>query len=246
MKRLKIITGILIRDLKRNMNETQLQKYQETFELFLKVSDQKQKDSNKIYSLHEQHIYAIAKGKDHKKYEYGTKASIVKTEKSGVIIGAVAHEKNEHDSKTLQAALSHTNKYRTKKIKEATCDRGYRGVKEVDGTAICIPGTPKKRDTKYQREQKRKKFRRRAAIEPVIGHLKSDHRLARNYLKGFIGDEINLLLAAAAFNFKKWMNRFLLLIFVYRVAIFIRVLQYIKLEERQRYADLYLLIWRLW
>jgi len=246
MKRLKTITGILIRDLKRNMNETQLQKYQETFELFLKVSDQKQKDSNKIYSLHEQHIYAIAKGKDHKKYEYGTKASIVKTKKSGVIIGAVAHEKNEHDSKTLQAALSHANKYRTKKIKEATCDRGYRGVKEVDGTVICIPGTPKKRDTKYQREQKRKKFRRRAAIEPVIGHLKSDHRLARNYLKGFIGDEINLLLAAAAFNFKKWMNRFLLLIFVYRVAIFIRVLQYIKPEERQRYADLYLLIWRLW
>ena len=246
MKRLKTITGILIRDLKRNMNETQLQKYQETFELFLKVSDQKQKDSNKIYSLHEQHIYAIAKGKDHKKYEYGTKASIVKTEKSGIIIGAVAHEKNEHDSKTLQAALTHANKHRTKKIKEATCDRGYRGTKEVDGTTICIPGTPLKRDTKYQKEQKRKKFRRRAAIEPVIGHLKSDHRLARNYLKGFVGDEINLLLAAAAFNFKKWMNRFLWLIFVYKIAIFIRTLQYIKPEERQRYVDLYLPVWRLW
>ena len=98
MKRLKTITGILIRDLKRNMNETQLQKYQEAFELFLKVSDQKLQDSNKIYSLHEQHIYAIAKGKDHKKYEYGTKASIVKTEKSGIIIGAVAHKKNTQNS----------------------------------------------------------------------------------------------------------------------------------------------------
>jgi len=246
MKRLKTITGILIRDLKRNMNETQLKKYQERFELFLKVSDQKQKDSNKIYSLHEQHIYAIAKGKDHKKYEYGTKASIVKTEKSGIIIGAVAHEKNEHDSKTLKAALTHANKHRTKKIKEAIGDRGYRGAKEVDGTTICIPSAPLKRDTKYQREQKRKKFRRRAAIEPIIGHLKSDHRLARNYLKGFIGDEINLLLAAAAFNFKKWMNRFLLFVFVCRIALLIKILQQIKPKERQRYANLYQLVWRLW
>jgi len=246
MKRLKTITGILIRDLKRNMNETQRKKYQETFELFLKVSDQKQKDSNKIYSLHEQHIYAIAKGKDHKKYEYGTKASIVKTEKSGVIIGAVAHEKNEHDSKTLKAALSHANKHRTKKIKEATCDRGYRGVKEVDGTAICIPDKPLKRDSKYQKEQKRKKFRRRAAIEPVIGHLKSDHRLVRNYLKGFIGDEINLLLAAAAFNFKKWMNHFLLLVFLYRIILLTILLMRIELKQKQKYVELYLLLYRVW
>jgi len=246
MKRLKTITGILIRDLSRNMNEAQLEKYKKTFELFLKVSDQKQKDSNKIYSLHERHIYAIAKGKDHKKYEYGTKASIVMTQKSNIIIGVASHEKNEHDSKTLKAALTHANKHRTKPIKEAICDRGYRGVKEVDGTVICIPNTPLKRDTKYQKEQKRKKFRRRAAIEPIIGHLKSDHRLARNYLKGFIGDEINLLLAAAAFNFKKWMNSFLILIFIYRITILVTLLMCIKPKERQKYVKLYLLIWRLW
>ena len=65
MKRLKTITLILIRDISRNLNEKQLEKYKETFDLFLKVSEQKQKDSNKIYSLHEQHIYVIAKGKDH-------------------------------------------------------------------------------------------------------------------------------------------------------------------------------------
>jgi len=125
MKRLKTITGVLIRDLSRKMNETQFAKYQETFDLFHKVSNQKQKDSNKIYSLHEQHIYAIAKDKDHKKYEYGTKASLVTAMKSNVIIGVVAHEKNEYDSKTLQAALSHASKHRTKPIKEAVCDRGY-------------------------------------------------------------------------------------------------------------------------
>jgi len=55
-------------------------------------------------------------------------------------------------------------------------------------------------------DEMRKRFQRRAAIEPVIGHLKSDHRLNRNFLKGFAGDQINLLMAAAAFNFKKWMR----------------------------------------
>jgi len=246
MKRLKTITRVLIRDISRKIDEKQLQKYQETFDLFLKVSDQKQKDSNKIYSLHEQHIYAIAKGKDHKKYEYGTKASLVTTMKSNVIIGVAAHEKNEHDSKTLEAALASANKHRTKAIKEAICDRGYRGKKEVDGTVICIPDSPKKRDTKYQKEQKRKKFRRRAAIEPIIGHVKSDHRMQRNYLKGFIGDEINLLMAASAFNLKKWMNNFLAVLFLYRIVLLGTVLQKIEAKERQKYADLYLLWFRLW
>jgi len=69
--------------------------------------------------------------------------------KSNVIIGVVAHEKNEHDSKTLKAALASANKHRTKPIVEAICDREYRGKKEVDGTTICIPDSPKKRDTKH-------------------------------------------------------------------------------------------------
>ena len=246
MKRLRTITGILIRDLSRKMNEAQLEHYRETFELFLKVSSQKQKDSNKIYSLHEQHIYAIAKGKDHKKYEYGTKASIVMTKTSGIIIGVAAHETNIHDSKTLEMALAHANTHRTRPIQEAICDRGYRGKKEVEGVTICIPGTPLKRDTKYQKEQKRKKFKRRAAIEPVIGHLKSDHRLSRNYLKGFIGDEVNLLLAAAAFNLKKWMNHFLVLLFIYKIVLLSTLLMHIKPEERRKYAGLYLMLYRLW
>jgi len=245
MKRLKTITGILIRDLSRKMTQEQTDKYQETFDLFLKVSSQKQKDSHKIYSLHEQHIYAIAKGKDHKKYEYGTKASIVMTRQSGIIVGVAAHNKNEHDSRTLESALASAGKHRSKPIKEAICDRGYRGKKEVSGTKICLPGTPKKRDTKYQKEQKRKKFRR-AAIEPVIGHLKSDHRLARNYLKGFIGDEINLLLAASAFNLKKWMNHFLVLIFMRNYMLTASFLSRLSPKERHKYDLLCLMLYRLW
>ena len=163
--------------------------------------------------------------------------------KSNIIIGVAAHEKNEHDSKTLQAALAHANKHRTKPIVEAICDRGYRGKKEVDGTVICIPGSPKKRDTKYQKEQKRKKFRRRAAIEPIIGHVKSDHRMQRNYLKGFAGDEINLLLAASAFNLKKWMNHFLAAILLWKVTWFALMLMHIRPKERQKYADLYLMLY---
>ena len=71
-----------------------------------------------------------------------------------------------------------------------------------------------KKDTKKQKEVKREKFRRRAAIEPIIGHMKSDYRMARNYLKGFAGDEINLLLAASAFNLKKWMNIYFYAVFL--------------------------------
>jgi len=246
MKRLKTIVGVLMRDISRNLTDKQLETYKETFELFTKVTQQKMKDSNKVYSLHERHIYVIAKGKDHKKYEYGTKASLVTTMKGNLIIGAVAHEKNEHDSKTLESALAHANKHRTKPIIEVICDRGYRGKKEVGGTVICIPDTPKKRDTKYQKEQKRKKFRRRAAIEPIIGHVKSDHRMQRNYLKGFTGDEINLLLACAAFNLKKWMNNFLLVFFILNTLIILHVLAHTKREYRGKYTDMYLLLSRVY
>ena len=126
------------------------------------------------------------------------------------------------------------------------CDRGYRGKKEVDGTVICIPDTPKKKDTKYQKEQKRKKFRRRAAIEPIIGHVKSDHSMQRNYLKGFVGDKINLLLAAAAFNLKKWMNNFLAVLFLVKIAYVAYFMFHVRAKERWKYADIYLILYRLW
>jgi hypothetical protein len=85
------------------------------------------------------------------------------------------------------------------------CDRGYRGKREVNGTRIILSGKALKRDSRYQKDKKRKQCRRRAAIEPIIGHLKSDYRLARNFLKGMIGDCINLLTAACAWNLEKWL-----------------------------------------
>ena len=247
MKRLKTIAKTILRDLDRNFENNTLlhDKYAERFYLYMRILLQEKNTPNKIYSLHEPHAYAVGKGKDHKQWEYGTKASVVTTKKSGVIIGVASHDKNEHDSKTLEAALTSAQSNTAKPIQEAICDRGYRGKKEVLDIQISIPGTVLKRDSKYQKEVKREKFRRRAAIEPVIGHLKSDHRMQINYLKGFIGDEINLLLAASAFNLKKWMNNFLRLIFILKIVLIIDALQHQEQDKRAKYIELFLLLFRL-
>ena len=155
--------------------------------------------------MHEPQVYCVAKGKDHKQYEYGSKASIACTARSNIIVGVVSHEQNLHDSHTLPEILRHVETSRGKTVKQAVCDRGYRGKSEENGIKIVLPGKALKRDTRYQRDKKRKQCRRRAAIEPIIGHLKSDYRMARNYLKGAIGDHINLLMAACAWNLKQWL-----------------------------------------
>jgi IS5 family transposase len=240
VKRLRTIAKTILRDIDRKFKDnTELhKKYAQDFYLYMRVLLQERNSKNKIYSLHETHAYAINKGKDHKGYEYGTKASIVTTKDSGIIVGVAAHEKNEHDSKTLEAALTSANSNRERPIREAICDRGYRGKKEVLGTTICIPDTPLKTDTKYQKSVKRKKFRRRASIEPIIGHMKFDHRMQKNYLKGFIGDEINLLMAASAFNLKKWMNIYFYALFSRDYILIVEALAQLE-QEMQQYLMLF-------
>ncbi len=206
LKRLRTIANKLIRELQRKLPQHLLfESYQKDFLFYQQVLAQQPKDKNKIYSLHEPNVYVIAKGKDHKQYEYGNKVSIVSTKDTNIIIGVASHDKNIHDSKTLDIALSHAHSNRTKSIKNAVCDRGYVGAKEVLGVKIILPKKALKRDNRYQRDKKRKLCKRRAAIEPIIGHLKSDHRLSRNLLKGQIGDEINVLMAATAWNLRKWL-----------------------------------------
>ena len=141
--------------------------------------------------------------------------------------------------------LTSAQSNRTKPIIEAICDRGYRGKKEVLEVQISIPGTVLKRDSIYQKDVKREKFKRRAAIEPIIGHLKSDHRMKKNFLKGFVGDEMNLLLAASAFNLKKWMNNFLRLLFMLKMIQLINYLQHISQEHTVKYQLLGLSVFRL-
>ena len=214
LKRLRTIARALIRELRRTLPTYCLfEFYQKDFLFYERVLDQKPKDKNKIYSLHEKQVYCIAKGKDHKQYEYGNKVSIASTAKGNLIVGVVSHEKNTHDSHTLPGVLAHIESSRGKAVKQAVVDRGYRGKNEVNGTAIILPKKPLKKDNRYQRDKKRKQCRRRAAIEPIIGHLKSDYRLSRNFLKGILGDEINLLMAATAWNLKKWLIAILALFF---------------------------------
>lgn len=214
LKRLRTIAGILIRELRRELPQYCLfECYQQDFLFYERILKQQPKDKNKIYSLHEPQVYCIAKGKDHKQYEYGSKASIACTAKSNIIVGVVSHEQNQHDSHTLPEILHHVEKTRGKVVKQAVCDRGYRGKREVNTTKIVLPGKALKKDTRYQKDKKRKQCRRRAAIEPIIGHLKSDFRLARNYLKGAIGDQINLLMAACAWNLKQWLLAIFWLLF---------------------------------
>ena len=201
-RKLKTIAGRLIRELARKLPEGI---YGKELELYKKVLAQEKNGKDKTYSLHEPEVYCMGKGKAHKKYEYGCKASLVLTQKTGIIVGAMTFKTNVYDGHTLEDVLEQTRDLTGRTPRTATVDRGYKGKQTVGETQINIPKPRLKRDTAYQKRKKRKYFRRRAAIEPIIGHLKSDHRAARNFLKGQIGDSINFMMAAAGFNFKKLM-----------------------------------------
>ena len=220
LKRLRTIAHILIRELRRQLSPYYLfERYQKDFLFYERVLDQQPKDSNKIYSLHEPQSYCIGKGKDHKAYEYGNKVSIAATAKSNIIVGVVSHPNNIYDYHTLPDVLKHIEGSRGSPVKTAVCDRGYKGKNKVGDTDIVLPKKPLKRDNRYQRDKKRKQCKRRAAIEPIIGHLKTDFRLSRNFLKGVIGDEINLLMAATAWNLKKWLAAIFWCLFLSKISL---------------------------
>jgi transposase, IS5 family len=204
-RKIKTIAGRLVRELERNL--TAGSKYQTDIELFKKVLAQKRNDSNKIYSLHEPEVQCISKGKEHKKYEFGNKVSIVYTQNTGVIVGALGF-RNQYDGHTLEQALEQTTKLTGQSPQTATVDRGYKGRSRIGETIIQIPKPFNQKTTnKNQQTKLKRSFARRAAIEPVISHLKTDNRLSRNFYKGIFGDNINVMLSAAAFNFKKLMNK---------------------------------------
>jgi IS5 family transposase len=203
-KKVKTIAGRLVRELDRKLAPGLRQ---DMIALFKKVLAQKKTDSNKIYSLHEPHTQCMSKGKQNKKYEFGSKVSIITTKNTGVIIGAINIEKNVHDSKTLEPAIEQQQRLTGIILKNNFVDRGFRGVKEVLGTRIIIPDKPGKERSAYEKQKLRKGFKRRAAIEPKIGHLKQDHRLSRNFYKGIKGDNNNVMLAGAGMNFKRMMNK---------------------------------------
>lgn len=208
VKKLKTIAGRLIRELERELPSEILTPLKEEFDVYRKVLLQKRGDKNKIYSLHKQFTCCIAKGKAHKQYEFGNKVGLIATSKELIITAIKAFAGNPHDSKTIEPLLKQAKQNNDFVPKELIYDRGGKGVKQVGVTKISTPDyRPLKRDTDYEKKKKRKKFRRRAAIEPVIGHLKTDFRMAQNYLHGNDSPQMNALLAATGWNLKKLMNK---------------------------------------
>jgi IS5 family transposase len=200
-KKMKTIAGRITRDIERKLPQTILPKYQDEIDLFKRVIVQVKSDKNKVYSLHEPFVACLAKGKAHKKFEFGSKVSFAMLPGSNLIVGVKNFNGNPHDSTTLEDTLNHVKKITGKIFSNAIVDRGYRGKKAIGETKIILPNSPKGK-TPYQKRKMRKKCRSRAAIEPVIGHIKTDCRMARNYLKGTVGDEMNAILAATGFNLR--------------------------------------------
>ena len=202
-RKIKTIAGRLVRDVERGLDDKdQLEAYDEQLWLYYRVLGQKRDSKDKIYSFHAPEVSCISKGKDHKKYEFGNKSGFVITKNSGIIIGAMAFEGNPYDGHTLEPQLEQVSDLMGKLPKLALVDKGYKGRKTILGVEIKMPGSGKGK-TAYEKHRDRTRFRRRAAIEPLIGHLKSDYRMLRNYLKGVEGDMLNTIMAAVAFNMMK-------------------------------------------
>ncbi len=206
-RQIKTIAGRLIRELKRKLNPEQQSQYENLLSLYEAQLLQQRQDSNKIYSFHAPHTYCIAKGKEHKPYEFGTKASLAVGYNSGIIISALCIANNDYDGHTLDQVLEQTQRLHGYKPENIIADRGYRGIKEIGNTNILIPGPKNKNQSVYEQRKLRAMFRRRASIEPIIGHVKSDHRMERSFYKGLTGDRMNVLLACAAWNLKKFMKK---------------------------------------
>lgn len=207
LRKIKTIAGRQVRDIERQFTPSQQGKYKELFLILNKILIQQKGDKNKIYSIHEPKVSCIAKGKEAKKFEFGNKSGIVLTKTTKIVVGAIAFEDNPYDGHTLDQHLNQTEYLTQSRPKTGIVDRGYKGKKKINGTEIISPSVPKKETTQYEKQKARKRFRARAGIEPVISHIKHDHRMLRNYLKGVIGDQLNTILAGTGFNLKKMLNR---------------------------------------
>jgi len=169
-RKIKTIAGRLLREIQRKLSPEQLQKYFVEIELHNKVMRQRKADKNKIYSLREPHTECISKGKIHKRYEFGSKVSIMIGKKSGIIYRAKNIEKNVYDGNTLPYALSQFKEINGYTPERVIADLGYRGIKYIDETEI-ITSQNGKNKSKNERNKQRKEYRRRSSIEGKISHL---------------------------------------------------------------------------
>lgn len=202
-KRLKTYFGRVLREIERHVEkDSELKRMtSEWLSILRGIFEQKRTDSPKIYSVHEPQVECISKGKAHKKYEFGCKVSIVTTHNQGFVLSSEALHGNPFDGHTLKQAIVDAEACSQKEIRRLFVDKGYRGHK-VKGKEVFISG--KRKLTLHFK----KMLRRRQAIESTIGHMKSDGKLNRNYLKGRVGDCLNAILCGIGHNIRLILNHF--------------------------------------
>ncbi len=176
-----------------------------------RVLDQKQHQrGRKVYSLHAPEVECIGKGKAHRPYEFGVKVSVATTLAHARGGQFVAHVKalpgNPYDGHTLNTVIPEMETLIGNTIERILADKGYRGHNAPPDYKFRVftSGQKRRMTPKIKRE-----LRRRSAVEPVIGHLKSEHRMGRNYLWHRAGDAANAVLAAVGYNFRrliKWLS----------------------------------------
>ena len=216
LRTLKTYLGRVIRDIARKIDgdpglET---KFALLLSLARRVRAQERGQRGpKVYSLHAPEVECIGKGKPHKPYEFGVKVSVATTLKHSKGGQFVAHVQalpgNPYDGHTLAEVIPGIEKLVGNTIERLHADAGYRGHNAPPEYKFKIYTSKQKRRVTpaIKREMKR-----RAAIEPVIGHAKEEHRMGRNYLAGRHGDANNAVLAAAGYNFRRlirWLSEFL-------------------------------------
>jgi IS5 family transposase len=198
--------GRLIRDMERNAPEPD-EDLLGLLALCKRLHGQKRADSNKLYSLHEPDVQCISKGKAHKRYEFGCKVAVATSNRGNWFLAAMSFEKNPYDGHTLSQTIEAVERITEVEIEHAYVDKGYRGHNYTGEGEVHIPGRSSRKTT----WSIRKRRRRRSAIEPKIGHAKSENRMGRCFLKGIPGDMFNAVLAAAGANIRKLLNGFLFL-----------------------------------
>ena len=201
LRTLKGYTGRVLRDLGRTLGaipEGPLRtRIEQRIALVTRMLRQTPKSAGKIYALHEPEVDCIAKGKARVRHEFGAKVSVATTLAGGFVVGMRSMPGNPYDGHTLADALQQVETLTGRCPSLAVVDRGYRGHR-VQGTQVLISGTRRGLTPRLG-----KLLRRRSAIEPEIGHMKSDGRLARCALKGTIGDALFAVLCGCGHNIRK-------------------------------------------
>jgi IS5 family transposase len=196
-RKLRTYLGRVIRDIERKCHHPEA-KLQSLLVVSRRIFNQKKHDQDKVYSVHAPEVACISKGKAHKRYEFGCKVSVAATSRGGWFVGAMALSGNPYDGHSLTEALSQVE--RLARLPEYVfVDMGYRGHGYQGEAQVHVD----KRRRGAAAKSLWRWMKRRAAIEPGIGHLKREHRMDRNRLKGFAGDCFNAILSAAGMNFAK-------------------------------------------